>query len=905
MTRSAPNPAIVMCRGLAAILTLGALLVAIPITMYKVGGSPIPHQIPDWPTIRAILMRPDTDGRFFLATIRFLGWAAWCLFAATSIIEASAYLAGRTASLPRPVQPLQVLVRDLIAAATLAFSAAATIANPASAATHTPTDTTAATPHPPTPTNPPSTSASPTRPAAPPDQRTQIEVIEAGDTLWGIARRAYGDGDLYPEIFQASRGLDQPDPLPPLTDPDELRPGQRIRLPHIRTHRRHHQQPQTAAPEKTSPTRHPQAPAPAHATHRAPHTEQHPSAAEAADPAPTTARPAPSASTSPHHPPRQGTSPSPAPHAENDAPNNSTPSAFTLPTGSRIGLGLAAAISVALAATRINRRRRYQPDSDRQDAPVAVEPTPPDAVAQAHRAHLETYTERNHPIPTDADLVIGDRDAAPPDSLVLGTSDSRPIALPLHGLNLGVSGDGSVPFARALATELLATANHDRAELVMPQSDAELLYPRPDATELPGLTITPSLDAAVVHLEAEFVRRARLMEDTDQPDITALRAHEPTEPLSTLFLVTSVPDQTGHTLNTLIEMGHRYGIGTLVLGHRPTRATNIHLAEDGTVTSADGPHADTLSRADLFQLTADDASAMLTTIRTAADDPATEAPSPIVDAPSTTDTDAVGEAALVAAPTAADDAAARPVRLHLLGAVRLTTTNGPISTGLRTSARDLLVYLALNPHGITREQGTAALWPDRDQRSANDLFKTAISNARSVLRKATGLPQPAFIIRANGRYQLDPHLIDIDLWDLSTTITRARQTRDSTERIQAAHTITDLYTADFADGLTYEWANSHRAYLHRTVNNTLIRLAHDLQDVHPEEAVAALEHAIQRDPYAEPAYRSLMALEAHFGHHDAVQRTFKLLTTRLADLGTEPAPQTNQLLADLQPAEPS
>lgn len=900
MTRSAPNPAIVMCRGLAAILTLGALLVAIPITMYKVGGSPIPHQIPDWPTIRATLMRPDTDGRFFLATIRLLGWAAWCLFAATSIIEASAYLAGRTASLPRHVQPLQVLVRDLMAAATLAFSAAAALANPASAATHTPTDATAATPHPHTPASPSLTSASPTRPA-PPGQRAQIEVIEAGDTLWGIARRAYGAGDLYPEIFQASRGLDQPDPLPPLTDPDELRPGQRIRLPDIRTPRRHHQQPQTAAPEKTSPTRHPQAPAPDHATHRAPNTKLHPSAPEAADPAPTTARPAPS--TSPHHAPRQGTSSSPASHAEDDAPN-STPSAFTLPTGSRIGLGLAAAISVALATTRINRRRRYQPDSDDQDAPVAVEPAPPDAVAQAHKVHLETYTERNHPIPTDAALVIGDRDAAPPDSLVLGTRDSRPIALPLHGLNLGVSGDGAVPFARALATELLATANHDRAELVMPQSDAELLYPHHGATELPGLTITPSLDAAVVHLEAEFVRRARLMEDTDQPDITALRIHEPAEPLPTLLLVSSVPDQTGHTLNTLIEMGHRYGIGTLVLGHRPTRATNIHLAEDGTVTSADGLHADTLSRAHLFHLTADDASAMLTTFRTAADDPATGDPSPIVDTPSTTDTDAVGEAALVAAPTAADDATARPARLHLLGAVRLTTTNGPISTGLRTSARDLLVYLALNPHGITREQGAAALWPDRDQRSAKDLFKTAISNARSVLRKATGLPQPAFIIRASGRYQLDPHLIDVDLWDLSTAITRARQTRDTTERVQAAHTITDLYTADFADGLTYEWADSHRAYLHRTVNNTLIRLAHDIQDLHPEEAVAALEHAIDHDPYAEPAYRSLMTLEAHLGHHDAVQHTFKLLTTRLADLGTEPAPQTHQLLTDLQPTKP-
>ncbi|WP_433476558.1 BTAD domain-containing putative transcriptional regulator [Spirillospora sp. CA-142024] len=914
MTRTLHNPGIVVCRGLAALATLAALLIAIPITMYKVGGSPIPRQIPDWSTMSAVLMRPDTDGWFFLTTIRFLGWAAWCLFAATMIIEGLAYLAGRTASLPRPVQPIQVLVRDLVAAVTLAVGAAAAIANPASATTHTTAGTTAATPSPHTPNGISATPPHSTDPASY-EQSVQIDVIEPGDTLWSIARRTYGSGTLYPKIFQASRALDQPDPLPPLTDPNELRPGQHIRLPQIRRHSDHHQHSPAVTPERTPPPPHRRAPAPDHTTHRPPHTEDHHFAPEAAGPAPATAQPAPAASMSPQ--PGGTTSPSPSVHdgdngGDNGGDNapNGIPSAFALPTGSRIGLGLAAAISLALAATRINRRRRH-PGAGHQSASTTTEPAPPNAVANAHRAHLETYAERNQPVPTDAELLIGARDAAPPDSLTLGTRDDRPIALPLHGLNLSVSGDGAVPFARALATELLAKAHHDRAELVMPQPDAERIYPHLDATELPGLTITPSLDAAVARLEAEFVNRARLMETTDQPDITALRTHEPAEPLPTLLLVTSISEQTKHALNALIGRGHRYGIGSLVLGHRPTRATNLHLAGDGTVTSVDGPHADTLAKARLFRLTANDAADMLTTIRTAADDPATGASPCTIATPAAataeTDTDAEsdGDGALVGPPATPDDATDRPARLHLLGAIRLTTANGPISTGLRTSARDLLAYLALNPHGITREQGTAALWPDRDQSSANDLLKTAISNARSVLRIATGLPQPAFIIRASGRYRLDPHLLDVDLWDLSATITRARQACNSTEHIQAVHSIADLYTADFADGLTYEWASNHRAYLHRTVINTIIRLANDLQNPHPDEATAALEHAIRHDPYAEPAYRSLMALEAHLGHHDAVQRTFELLTTRLADLGTEPAPQTHQLLADLQPNEPS
>ena len=48
------------------------------------------------------------------------------------------------------------------------------------------------------------------------------EVVK-GESLWKIAERYYGDGSLYPKIFEANREL--------LKDPDKIKIGQRLRIP--------------------------------------------------------------------------------------------------------------------------------------------------------------------------------------------------------------------------------------------------------------------------------------------------------------------------------------------------------------------------------------------------------------------------------------------------------------------------------------------------------------------------------------------------------------------------------------------------------------------------------------------------------------------------------------------------
>ncbi|TMQ92748.1 LysM peptidoglycan-binding domain-containing protein, partial [Actinomadura soli] len=513
-------------RGLGALLVFAALLAGLPIGLYAVAGSPIPDRFPSWEHLSATLMQPDTDHRLFLAAIRLLGWLAWGVFTAATCTETISYLAGRSGlRLPRPVRPLQLLARDLVATATLAFSTTAAVTTPASATIHTDAHVTADL-QPQTTQQPSSGHDAPPahspdwepllgdeRPHhTEPDQRRtwRTRIIRRGDTLWDMARRAYGSGTLYPKIFKASRDLDQPDGIPTLTSPDDLRPGQRVRIP------------QTPNNTGTSPTRGP------HSTktkgtsapeqdHQHAQPSHPPRAVPTTDPAPSQV-PDPVVAPPAKNPPASTAPPNPHSMAE-DRPS----SAITLSSGSSIGLGLAAALSIAVAATRLHRRRHHPHATTHNESVPAHQPAIPEPVAKARKAHLDhTYADHDDPVPSDADLVAQDRTTPAADHITLGTRDQAPITLPLAGLALGLTGDGAHAAARAATIGLLAKARRDRAEILIAQPDADTLYPGATLAGIPGLTITPTLAAATTHLEAEILRRARLMEATDQPDLTAL-----------------------------------------------------------------------------------------------------------------------------------------------------------------------------------------------------------------------------------------------------------------------------------------------------------------------------------------------------------------------------------------------
>ncbi len=59
--------------------------------------------------------------------------------------------------------------------------------------------------------------------APPAEEKVHFYDIQKGDTLWAIAKRFLGNGNLYTQIVEANREV--------IKDPDLIYPGQKIRIP--------------------------------------------------------------------------------------------------------------------------------------------------------------------------------------------------------------------------------------------------------------------------------------------------------------------------------------------------------------------------------------------------------------------------------------------------------------------------------------------------------------------------------------------------------------------------------------------------------------------------------------------------------------------------------------------------
>ncbi|MET8772833.1 hypothetical protein [Streptomyces sp. NPDC004658] len=216
-----------------------------------------------------------------------------------------------------------------------------------------------------------------------------VVTVHSGDYLSKIAEKELGDGDDWPELFEASRGKPQPHGLPQISDPDVIYAGQQITVPEARPHQPDqgpgqgtesggHEAtlPATQTPDSTlkpgdgddAPTPTPSqttAPAPESSTPSAPasHPAEQPGQEQSSPPASASTAPQPSTSATP-----PATSPPasvPSPEASGSTAAPATAPVSSGPHNLRIVLGagalLAAAITGALALRRTLQRRRRKP----------------------------------------------------------------------------------------------------------------------------------------------------------------------------------------------------------------------------------------------------------------------------------------------------------------------------------------------------------------------------------------------------------------------------------------------------------------------------------------------------------------------------------------------------------------
>ena len=253
---------------------------------------------------------------------------------------------------------------------------------------------------------------------------------------------------------------------------------------------------------------------------------------------------------------------------------------------------------------------------------------------------------------------------------------------------------------------------------------------------------------------------------------------------------------------------------------------------------------------------------------------------------------------------AAASGTARPVQLSMLGPLRITAGGQEIGGGLR-KARELMAFLAVYPDGASGEAISEALWPESDTRHATGQRNLALRKARSMLRTATGLAEPMWILHTSGRYRLDPALITADLWQFSGALDEARDAGGDEARLAACRKAAGLYHGELAEGEGYDWTEPYAETARRRALDAWTTIAGILQSRDPDQALAALESALGHDPYNEFLYQQIMRLQAAAGHPEAVRRTLSLLEARLTDLGVTPGAQTRQVAASLLSTGPA
>src|SRR5260370_32000274 len=171
----------------------------------------------------------------------------------------------------------------------------------------------------------------------PAPQRPQVYRVTEGDNLWDIAARFLGDGERWQQIYDLNRGKPQPGGGR-LTDPDLIYPGWVLALPQRTGLPAGHHPPARSRPAPSLPGR-PQEP----------DHDRSPGARSGQEPGQHHQLPGPRTRT-----------PHPAGH-DPAHQRRARPSGGHLPGGGLGGITLAAAISAAMVAWRLPRRRAFVP----------------------------------------------------------------------------------------------------------------------------------------------------------------------------------------------------------------------------------------------------------------------------------------------------------------------------------------------------------------------------------------------------------------------------------------------------------------------------------------------------------------------------------------------------------------
>jgi DNA-binding SARP family transcriptional activator len=163
--------------------------------------------------------------------------------------------------------------------------------------------------------------------------------------------------------------------------------------------------------------------------------------------------------------------------------------------------------------------------------------------------------------------------------------------------------------------------------------------------------------------------------------------------------------------------------------------------------------------------------------------------------------------------------------------------------------------------------------------------------------------------------RIDVAAIDCDLWRFEAALDDARDASSTPQQQKRAAyaRAADAYGGDLLDGADCAWVEAPREKLRDLAVGVLCRLAELSQaDGDDDAAVAALQRAVDLDPYGEETARRLIVLHDRSGcrrrsnvgptsgNPDAARRAYRRLCRLLQDdLDVDPSPETTALVEDI------
>jgi DNA-binding SARP family transcriptional activator len=232
-----------------------------------------------------------------------------------------------------------------------------------------------------------------------------------------------------------------------------------------------------------------------------------------------------------------------------------------------------------------------------------------------------------------------------------------------------------------------------------------------------------------------------------------------------------------------------------------------------------------------------------------------------------------------------------PLRIRLLGPFTIERVELP--SGLRSTSKQLIAYLALHPRGATRDELIEAIWPEQDPKRGRQRLWQAISDARNLLGDT--------LVATDGHYTLDRQHVTVDVEQLEELIAQADAADAPADQLAPLERALRLFAGDPLSGWDQPWADADIRRLRSIHAELLARAGHArlvTGDAHG--ALQAAEDGLKLDNLNETLWRLAMQAESRLGLRDSINQRYQRLRRQLDDqLGIEPETATRSLYHEL------